>query len=471
MEKSKLVAVFKTLSKDELKDFGRYLEGTAFSKTSRVYALYNYLSKCAPDFEPKKIEKLYVSKKVIKEESSKKILSLMSKLYAVLEDYIIKIQIDKKQDERSFILLEALQERKLDKLFFSKVETIEKEWEQEKRAGVDHLFNEYKLSKMYFRHPNNSLLGITPITQEKVNDKLDHYYLSRKMIDLLSLYSHFNSSEKGGGIPSFTLALIEESQETLRQKEPRIRILGNMSKDYIMGEFNRYDKIFEDFKQNLIMFDQHEQRDLVITLVKYCRENYKAGKTEYLKKIFDLYVFGADHKIILENGIIDSLLFRHIVLIGCGVKELDWVEHFIENYKGYLEGDLKEDTIQLCKAILEFNKKNYAEVLEKLTYVKFKDSIYGIQARCLLLQSYYELEEYEELFFNLVNSLTVYLKRSKDISDAFKEPFANFVKYSNKLQMVRNKPNGNIQSLKETLDKEAFIHSKLWLTEKLQELL
>ena len=470
MEKSKLLEVFKTLDKQEVKDFGKYLEGNGYKKGTQVHDLFLFIAKQYPDFDSKKIDKNYVIKKMgIKvSDNIKRLQSLMNRLFASLEDYIIKVQLEKETVDKDFLLLKALQDRKLDKFFFSKAENLEKEWEKANIKGIDHLFDIYKLSKMCTLHPNLSDSDLF-LYHKKLKEELEMYFFTESSYVSL-ITSH--TVEDNNQFDDLTKSILSKSKLPEYQKNPQLKILSGLLRDKIDNNIDNYDILFTEFKNSHTKFNEAENWDILNLLEYYCLQNYHRGKKEYLQKMFELYVFGAKKQIILENGIIDDTRFRQIVLVGCSVNELTWIEKFIDEYTPFLNGQVQHDTVQYCKAILDFNKGNFEKVLEKLTFVKFKDVRYGIQARALLLQTYYELEVYEEQFFSLINSLSTYLRRNANLKEVIplKESCTNFIKYIKKLQILRNDPNENMQSIVNEIKQENRMSNKLWLLQKANQI-
>ncbi len=181
MDKSKLIEVLKTLPKTEFKEFGKYLEGSSYRKTSGVFLLFNYLKKYHPTYPANKIEKEVVYKKLFKESGNinKRMLDLMSTLYQVLEDFLLKKELYDSPVDRQFLVLQMFKKRKLDKFFFQKINQVKKEWEKETPAGIEQLHKEYILAKTCFMHPNYSLFPGQEIDQHMLMD-IYHIRLNSK---------------------------------------------------------------------------------------------------------------------------------------------------------------------------------------------------------------------------------------------------------------------------------------------------
>ncbi len=474
MEKSKLIEVLKTLSKTEFKEFSKYVEGTATRKVSGVLMLFNYLKKHHPEYPEAKIDKEVVYKKLFKEPGNvnKKMLDLMSRLYQVLEDFLLKKELYESPNDRNFLVLQVLKKRKLDKLFFQKVSQVKKEWEKETPAGIEQLYNEYKLAKTCFIHPNYSLFPGQEIDQHVLVDKLDKHYFAAKLHSNLCIEATQFSLNKAESINYKNLVDEILSHWELNQDKllPQITLLGELLSAYRTKNFDSYHQCKKSFFESIDLYDVYESHDLFATLQHSAYENYRLGKKEFLREIFELNKLGAEYKLFIENGYIPEYMFKNVVIIACTVNELDWTKNFIEEYKSYLDENSREDIVQLCKAILEFHKGNFEESLQAIAMVKLTNAAYGAQLRELQLKCYYELEEYEELFFNMVRSFGAYISRNDKLSPIYKEGCQNFIKYANKLKLAQINPNGSQLSLEKEIEEHSNLNSKTWLLEKTRKL-
>lgn len=479
MEKSKLLEFMKSLSKAEIKEFGRYLEGTSYRKTGKVIKLYNYLSKLYPEFPAKKVDKAYVATKVLKETGniSKKMLDFMTNLFRVLEEFIIKKEIEKKDTERDFILLEAMRSRKLDKFFFQKVAFMEKDWKKKTKPGIDQLHNEYRLAKIATSHPNYDLL-----TQKEVfNDttlieKIDIYYLACKLhrTGVLLHNSQYLATdiEKVKKDPQFfTDKIIELSQLHCFQKIPQIRLLCGLVVSLKEKSYNNYFELKKDFIDNLDLFDKYEKKDIYILISHLCYENYKSGKVEYLRELFELSLFSINEEFIIEENYVSKASFINIINIACAVDELEWVEQFIIDYSPNLKDDQKEDVVSLSKINVAMCRKQYDKVLQMLATIKFLDPVFATYAKSMQLQCYYELgDNYFELFLNQIKSFDAFIVRKKEIAPVHKIALRNFISIVRDLDKSKHKRGISADDIISKISKTNALVNKTWLLTKAQEL-
>lgn len=476
MEGSKLLELIKTLNKEEIKALGNFLE--AYNRTnSSIFLLYTYLKKLHPLYPEKKIQKEVVFKKIMpkgKEFNIKRIRDIMSTLSRQIEDFLLKEELDKNEIEREFLMLNILKKRKQDKLFFQKIRLLQKKWEQKPLQGIEQYHHQYKLLHQYYYHPNASLYSEKEVSLNDLMEKMDQYYFASKLCGTVSLEHMKNLSiAPKDARPVFLMTeIMETSTIPLFQENPHIDIFRRFFRSYTEQDYSDYTALKDRYFKQINIFSESEQHDLFLLLQSYCYENYRQGKPEFLKEVFELNKFAVEQNIVIEEGYIATDVFRNIVQISCAVKEFEWTAHFINDYGKCLKEDNQEDTIYLCEAVLQFHQENFEATLSKLQVVKIQDVLYGIQVRCLQLQCYYELDDtYEEAFYNLTNAFSVFLSRTKNLPPTVKKASLNFIQISKKLQNQKYSPDKNVAALVEELQSMDYIANKQWLMVKANQLL
>lgn len=475
MEKSKLIKILHTLSDSEIKEFGKFLEGNSFRKTGSAYKLFLYLRKLHPILPINKIKKEYVQKKLFKdlESSEKHLFNIMSQLTTALEDFLVKKLLEEEAIDKDFLLLKAYKKRKLDKFFFQKIGAIEKKWDQSKAAGIEQLHDKYRLKKICFLHPNYSLLSESESSLDipDLIELLDQYYFTIKLywVSCHLISSHVLNKEDKGEINNFIEEISQLSEKSSFKSVPQIQLLSKLSNAILSKDFENYEELKTMFVNCLNLFDKCEKLDLINLLTYYCLQNYKVDSETALKDIFELNSFSVEQELVLEDGYITAEMFRNMVNVGCSVNELEWTEHFINEYKDKIKEGEREDMTALCESILAMNKGGFDIALQKLIQIKMQNSFYGLQTRAIQLKCYYELEGYEDLFDNLIISFTKFIDRNQQLSNPMKESVKNFIYFTKIVKKERYKNAQISKDLIDRLNKENRVSWKRWLLKKVEE--
>lgn len=473
MENSKLITYLKTFSESDMKELGKYLGGPSQRKSSGgVVGLFKYLKKYHPVFPEKKIKRAEVQKKLFSEvnNADKRLTDVMYHLVSTIENFLVKKKLEERPTQWNFLLLEAQKERKLDKLFFQKIGTIEKEWQKKDVPGLEHLLDQYLLKRMCFLHPNSSVFNDHGLKIDQLALGLDQYYFASK------LYWEMCDSLTKNKANSITTKqyLIEEVKELSENGEfignLHVQLFSDMLKIFKSKDVNDYDKIKELFFENKEVFNEYEKFDLLNGLFHICYLSYDEGDNESVKELFELNKFAVENDLFIEDGYYNVLVFQHVVIVCCAAGELDWATYFVNNFSEKIKESDRDDMISLCKANICLHKKDFEQALQKIAAIKLKNPLYGLQARFIQLQCYFELKEYRDLFDNLVRSFSVYLHRDEQLSAPIKEKANNFIQYINKLKKLEDPNQVMDLDLARKIREDRMVACKVWLVQKLDEL-
>lgn len=442
-------------------------------KTSTDARLFfEYLRKQHPDFPEKKIRKELVAKKLFSKDPKpvKKVENTMYKFWALLEDFLIYKELLKHKKERSFLLLQALKSRNLDKYFFKNIEEIEKEWERSPPAGIEHLHDVYRLKKMHLEHPQYLKEEKRILEPQDLVNHVEQYYLAIKL--QMTLSDHYTRK-----------FLVDTSkEESLYQIEPLVDFINrrterNVPQVQLMAElFNatqkKDSKVSSHLKDHFIthfdLFKDDEQIDFLTFLSHIYYEHYREGAPEALQALFELNRFTVEKKLVVSDGHIVHDLFLNIVNIACSSGQWKWARDFVQDHQAFLQKEYKEDVAILAMAIIYFSEGDYEKVLSRLAQLRFQHVFFALQGRALKLQAFYEMEEYEELFFDLCKSFKLFLYRNGSIANNMQTAFGNFIGFAKKLQKIKNEYGADKRKLKSEIKECKDIVYKSWLMQKVE---
>jgi len=469
---SRLVALFKTLSKTEVKAFSKYLTGTSYKADNAVFQLFFFLKKYHPHYCEKKINTKLVWEYCFdeKEVNKKKLLQLCTNLVKVLEDFLIKLQLEKSQPERDFLLLHAFKDRKLDNQFFQKVKEVRKKWEKYKPPGIEQLHNEYKLESLYSGYKETTNINLIMNAMQIDIDNLDIYYLARRLhlSHTLALSKNYFSNVEDQNEKSILRNLLTLSNQLKYEKIPAIHLSNLIFKDLLSGEFDNYDKIKGFFYQTFEQYSQIEQTDILDFLIHYCMQNESKGDKNALSNLFNLTKWAVENKIYVKDGYINNHQFNTIVNIACRAKEFNWAEKFIVDNSNYLEKSIRYDIVANCNATCLFFAKKYKEVVDQLSIIKFTNISIAVNSRCLQLMACAELKGNDIFFFNSVKLLRGVIKRDRVLTKKRKENLSKFIYLIKIIYKMRYRKKINTIEIEKILKLETHLPYRRWFMNKLQ---
>jgi hypothetical protein len=204
-------------------------------------------------------------------------------------------------------------------------------------------------------------------------------------------------------------------------------------------------------------------------VINYCTRQLNSGNRKYLREYFELHQQLLETKIIIIDNELSVGIFKNLVVASLQLGETAWTENFISEYKKYLPDSQRNNAVTFNSAQLYFHQKKYDEVIQLLQKVEYEDYIYNVNAKQLLLRTYFEIEALDPLFF-LIDSFRAYLYRNPKISTKMKETYSNFLTITKKLSGTKKRDKKTLASLKEEIKEKKNLANRPWLLEKITEL-
>ena len=212
-------------------------------------------------------------------------------------------------------------------------------------------------------------------------------------------------------------------------------------------------------------FPIEEIRDLYLLAINYCIKKLNQGEQDFIRQAFDLYRSALESNILFENEILSPFTYNNILVLGLNLKEFEWTEKFLYDYKIRLPEKEQENTFQYNLAIFYFRKPDYDKALELLQQVTFKEVLYNLDARRMLLRIYYERQEWDALE-SLFDSFRTYLYRKQNIG-YHKDNFLNLVKIVKKMISNNLSDKAFKAKLRKEVEQTKALAERGWLLEQL----
>jgi len=253
------------------------------------------------------------------------------------------------------------------------------------------------------------------------------------------------------------------------------------------GSPDDYYQLKDTLFNQLDVFDTDELRDVLIGMYNYCYRMVAYKDNRFTKEVFDLHIVGLNHGCSFINSFFSADEFVEIFRYGLLLNKIEWVDMFFEKYKNKLLPNLRDNILNYCQGIYAFHKQDYDLAQEYLNNIDTtKDFFYHIHYKILLLQIYYDKNE-----FNLSNidthpinyeleALRQYLLPStyKQMSANARERYSNFANFfkrilNRKKKLIYSQPltKANIELLQTGLNDLQPLVRHLWLKEKVSELM
>lgn len=415
-----------------------------------------------------------------KKFSEQTLLNRYSELYYLGEKFLAYSGFSENKTGMDKILLEKLQEKKLQKLFKTNYERI-----------LENAVNEkFDLQK----YQNLSQISVFLLKYLHDKNKVEQYYqefygnskiiLSIYLITLFETGIEFaqqrfdNRMYDPDYISDFLRKLdIEEDMMNFSDSDTLIMKITSMN--YYLykafentGNENYYFKahgIFSDLSEELK--DDYKVKVFNL-LINYCIQKQNEGNTRYQNELFILYNEKLNQDLIsdlkenkyLFNG------FRDYVYIGLALKEYKWVENFIKQYSDLLPDEIRKDETNLSYAKLNFAKRNYDLSLSNLENINANNYLLYLDSSLIRLIIYFELGKYDEAYPE-IDKHKKYIRNHKEIPKGRLNYSVNFLKVYQKLLKLASEPDmKDSDILKKELGEIDYFDNREWIVKKIKEL-
>lgn len=226
---------------------------------------------------------------------------------------------------------------------------------------------------------------------------------------------------------------------------------------------HHFEALVEKLAINNQIFTKRDLQDLYLLAINFCIRQLNVGKKEYIQYAFDLYDQGLENGALLANGYLTVFNYKNVIRLGIALRQIVWVEQFMEKYKNYLPTDERENTYLYNLSYYYFKKPDYDQAMELLRQVKFKDVYNNLDARRMLLKIYYEQGDWIALDA-LLDSFKAYVIRQKNIA-YHRAGNLNLIKVVR--FMMKANTTQKINKLKKRIDNYTNLAEKGWIEKML----
>lgn len=431
MEKSRLVQLLRTFSKQEQRDFRRYLQSPYFNRRIEAILLYDLLEKHLKNNSPVP-EKEAAYSVIFSDEpfDDHRLRMLMSQLFQLAGQFLAVQDFLADEAQPLMRLGQALRKRKLVTHFSQTSADLAQKLDNQPYRNADFYQNKYLASLEKYRTAYD-MREVESQQLQALSDELDTAFLTRKLWQACILLSHEAVSNT-----SYDFGLLDEA---LRFAERS----GGLNTPAIAIYYHCYRALtnpdspdfFQNFKVLVLrhggLFPAEEVRDLYILAINFCIRRYNAGSQQYLRDQFDFYKDGLRQGYFLTDGELSRYTYQNAVTSGLVMRDFEWVEQFIYSYRDKLAAPYQESVFSFNLARLAYEKKQFDQALHLLQLAEYKDLLLNLAAKTLQLKIYFELDEFDLLEAHL-SAFNIFLRRKKELG-YHRDNYLNTIQFTRKL--------------------------------------
>lgn len=460
-----LIATFETKERNQLLKFVRFHN----KNDGQSILLLEYIIKVAPAFNSARLEKQKVFKALFPKRSTYDDVAVrrsMSRLFTLCEDFIIYRHSQNDERHRQVELMKFYGDQKLDRHFGTVLKSWRKNAQKELLINDSYFLNEFQVEREIAGYSYRKQDRTVKPNLEQVAHHLNAFFLMNtlKIFCTNITYQILNNTE-------YDLPFMEEVLLYLKKHWENCPAIVQAYYFSLLtlvdGEEENHFRLLKKILLTAInQFHPIRQKDLISFAQNYCIKRINRGDKQYLTELLELYKMGLETEAVLEGGTLSPLDYQNIVTLGTRIKDYDWTEQFIEEYRYKLEELFRESAYHYNLARLFFSKKEFNEVVGLLHQVEHRELFVDLSVKVLLLKTYYELEEVEALV-SLTESFRMFLSRKKNIGYHKNryQSFLKFFRHLNRLQMASSEEKGEFRE--QVLNAKGLIE-KDWFLEKIK---
>lgn len=484
MINSRLIKILKTFNKEEWKELDLFLQSpllTPAKQAENLLKLLKFISNSQPAFSDKKLQKpkayVYVfnEKKLIKGKLEK----LMSSLLKAVRTYI-----QWKYKHTNEALLPAWQaeivfykSKGLSAYQESQLLKVEERLQNPSTIDYHHYWHQLLLAHewMDFSHATIPQNQIEYYQVE--NDRLDHYYLLRKLRIAVAVLALGLQQKKENPRELIALeALVSELDEQALIDFPVHRIY--IRAFYFLLHFHEEDSsAFELLNKILLEEGKYlvfEKLQMLQTLLRiYAVGRLNKGDEIFLPIAYDLYKKHLGLGYLYYHNKIHSLTLLNLVVIGLKCHDFEWVKSFIQNHdEKILDQENLKAKVDLNWAVFYFYQKEFSKSLDLIPSPDSLENIYyKLQIRRLEIMVYYEQKSV--LLDSKMEAFKIYIFRlaKTELPDAYKLLNNHFIDLLRQILQPKTLRNlSRINKISNKIKNTSSVTEREWLLGKLHEL-
>lgn len=476
MTNTKLVKLLRTLSKQEINKFRDFVSSPFFNKNQNVVRLCEAVLEFFPGFnsedftEEELFHKLFAGEKF----NYFKLKNIVSDLYQLSLSFLGICNYEKKIIGKDTDILNELHERKLESLYIQKEKKIRDYLGKVKIKDELYYYFNYQLEKINTSHFKFKKSGYSFDQIQKESDTFYEYSL----MGLLRSYSKMLTNSNHGNI-KFDLKMFKNVWDFVNNDKTELNSSCMIYKQIIKLELTKSEACYReliDLKNRFIRFLPDEDiyyillvlNSFAVYRLRLGEEKFYKDRYSYLKEIFE-------RKFTPENDIL-YVNFISTFSSACMADDLKWAEEFLIRYqKGISPAKEKSDTVNYCKAFLNYRLKNYDAALEYFSKTSFRLFLMKVMVKSHTLRIFYEQKMWDQTF-SAIDAFRHYLKKEILISEEQKSAHYEFMIHLSELIKLKMENNSNrIKNRSHLLQKQINrmksnpLGTKNWLLEKIKE--
>ena len=460
MYENKLISLFKTLSSKELRELKQFVRSPFHNPKEDVVRLFDELRKA--NMATLNEEKLHQAIFPGSPFNKKALAYVMNYLMKVIEDYFAIQAFYNNEAQRVSSVAKVALEHQQESIFHLKVKKAKKLLNESGLENIETHQLHYELEMALCDQQKNQVRG-EALNLKQPSSRLEIIVISTMLRQACSLLAHENLAAISyeHGLLNHILAYLESPEQKHLLDLPVIALHYFSYKTLKEDAIEHFKKLKELLLINSKCFTQNDLKNFYAIGINFSIKQLNKGNRAYVREAFDLYQKALQEEVLLEHATLSQFHYKNIAALGLGLKEYDWVEHFLIDYHHYLEPKNRTHNFNYNFAKLHYEKGEYKAAMHLLQAVKYDDSLPNLTSKILLMKIYYELDE-KKVLDSYLNSFEGMVRRQKKLG-YHKKNYLNLISIMKKLLNLNLYDKAAVQKFKAFIATKDRLPEKKWL--------
>ncbi|MFN8282565.1 MAG: hypothetical protein U0U67_05085 [Chitinophagales bacterium] len=434
---SKFIQSFIALNNEEKRYFKKWILSDFVNKNNDIFRLHRFVE------TRRNISQKTVSKEKLHEYlypnlpfNDLRIRHLIWQANEMIEDFIVYYRIQQKKEQRALLLAGFFSERDLPKIANQHIENGLLEMEKTSVRNAAFFSYQYQFHTQYHQTNSKNNRNVDLKFQEIIDTRAQYFILETlKYACIVHSIQKITNIQIQNPTLEHVVNMIEKGH--FKNCIP-IQIYYHIYLVTFYEDETAFDLFLKEMQKNSALFSMQDLRDVYLLAINFCVKKSNQNIEKYTKLTFDIYIYAIENKFLLEDNEISRFSFTNVVSLGIKLKQLDKTTGFIKKYADLIATEYRQNTIDFNNAKLHYSKKEYEKALKILLTNEFKDTIWNLNAKFILLKIYFETQNLNAFKIQL-KAFKIYISRKSTVG-YHQEYFTNVVNSFKTLYRIYKNP-------------------------------
>jgi len=418
---NKLIHVLKTFSREEFKNFKRFVSSPYFNRNKPQVRMLDELKLFYGGFDSPKLSKDYLFAKIYpgKQYNDSTMRSLIADLLYLAEDFLACEKFNSDSRRKTLCLLQSLSERGLENVYKENMKALKLEKSGEVQADWEYFYWLHELEENLrdFRISHDRVVHKDGLRARIEQTEQSYLYLTLSYVIkmVMGLYKIWlyeqnfalefvddSTRREGGAIRNIIGAIDLGRLKEIIKCTPATAQFASILEVYLAllqilsdtADRNKYFEYKQLVLENLTKMSDFEKGFHYSSLINYCNleHNFTSQEFNFKEELFELYeemLYGEYYKN-PKNVYLSVSLFRAMLLLALKLKKFSWAENFAAGHGKHLHPKHIANLQNYAAAMLAFEMHDYAQSLDNAAKVDLNNFILKYDLDILRLKIYYE---------------------------------------------------------------------------------